>query len=79
MSATGKNKFSIWDLMAAEIMANPDLCSFKPLHLDVVTEATDHFGQLVVVPDKTPNINVCLYPNVTGIKQELIDTFTHSK
>jgi pyrimidine-specific ribonucleoside hydrolase len=79
MSATGKNKFSIWDLMAAEIMANPDLCPFKPLHLDVVTEATDHFGQLVVVPDKTPNINVCLYPNVTGVKQELIDTFSNSK
>ena len=79
ISSTGKSKFYIWDLMASEIMANPALCQFKPLHLDVVTEATDHFGQLVVAPDMEPNINVCLNPNVSGIKQELIDTFSNSK
>jgi inosine-uridine nucleoside N-ribohydrolase len=79
MNSTGKSNFYIWDLMASEIMANPALCQFKPLHLDVVTEATDHFGQLVVAPDKEPNINVCLDPDISGIKQELIDTFSNSK
>jgi pyrimidine-specific ribonucleoside hydrolase len=79
MKSTGKDKFYIWDLMASEIMVNPALCQFTPLYLDVVTEATDHFGQLVVVPNKYPNINVCLKPDVAKIKQELIDTLSTSQ
>jgi purine nucleosidase/pyrimidine-specific ribonucleoside hydrolase len=79
MKSTGKDQFYIWDLMASEIMVNPTLCQFTPLYLDVVTEATDHFGQLVVDPNKDPNINVCLKPDVGKIKQELIDTLSSSQ
>jgi purine nucleosidase/pyrimidine-specific ribonucleoside hydrolase len=79
MKSTGKDQFYIWDLMASEIMVNPALCQFTPLHLDVITKATDHFGQLVVVPNKDSNINVCLKPDVAKIEQELINTLSNSQ
>jgi purine nucleosidase/pyrimidine-specific ribonucleoside hydrolase len=79
MNSTGKRKFYIWDLMASVIMLDRGLCDFLPLHLDVITEAGDHFGQTMVVPNKEPNINVCLKPNAALIKQKLIDTFSSSK
>jgi len=79
IDSTGKQNFYIWDLMASEIMLNHDLCGFQPLHLDVVTEEGDHIGQTVVVPTGEPNINVCLEPNATLIKQTLIDAFSSSR
>ena len=79
IDSTGKQNFYIWDLMASEIMLNHDLCGFQARHLDVVTEEGDHIGQTVVVPTGEPNINVCLEPNATLIKQTLIDAFSSSR
>jgi len=79
MDSTGKEEFYIWDLMASEVMLNHALCDFTPLHLDVITEESDHFGQTVVVPNEEPNINVCLKPKVDLIKQGLIDAFSNSR
>lgn len=78
MDSTGKDEFYIWDLMTSVIMLDHSLCEFTPLHLDVVTEETDHFGQTVVAPDEEPNINVCLQPKADLIRQELISTFSMS-
>lgn len=79
MDSTGKEESYIWDLMASEVMLNHALCDFTPLHLDVITEESDHFGQTVVVPNEEPNINVCLKPKVDLIKQGLIDAFSNSR
>ena len=78
INSTGKKDFYIWDLMASEIMLDPALCQFTPLHLDVVTQTGDHFGQLVVLPNQEANINVCLKPNAAMIKQELVRAFSGS-
>ncbi len=78
MDSTGKDKFYIWDLMTSVIMLDHSLCEFTPLHLDIVTEETDHFGQTVVAMDEEPNINVCLKPKADLIRQELISTFSMS-
>ena len=79
MDTTGTQSFSIWDLMAAEIMVNPELCGFQALHLEVVTAEGSTLGQTAVVPAGTPNINVCLEPDVALIKQTLIDGFSSSR
>jgi pyrimidine-specific ribonucleoside hydrolase len=76
MDSSGKNNFYIWDLMAAEIMLKPDLCGFQELHLEVVTVQGSTSGQTVVIPNGKPNINVCLEPNATLIKQTLVDVFS---
>jgi len=78
MDATGKQSFMIWDLMAAEIMLNPDHCGFRELRLEVVTAEGATLGQTEIVPGGTPNVNVCLEPGAALIKQELIDDFSRS-
>jgi purine nucleosidase/pyrimidine-specific ribonucleoside hydrolase len=79
LKSTDQPDIAIWDLMTAEIMVNPDLCSFQPLHLDVITEAGNTSGQTVVLPAGKPNINVCLKPNVVLIKQTLVEVFSRSR
>ena len=79
MNSTGKSDFFIWDLLTSVIMLDPALCEFQLLHVEVVTEETDHFGQTVVIPDKEPNLNVCVKPNAVLIKQDLVDTFAGSQ
>jgi len=75
----GAEAAAVWDLMTAAIMANPDLCGFQPLRLEVVTgEGTDS-GQTVVVSGEAPNVHVCLEPDVALIKQTLIDVFAGSR
>jgi len=69
----------IWDLLAATVMTEPDLCGYQDLHLDVVTEPGNHFGQLVVVPEAQPNIRVCLTPDGEAILQTLTDIFSNSR
>lgn len=79
MNSTNRTDFYIWDLMTSEIMVDPSLCEFKPLHLGVVTDEGIHNGQTVVYSTGDPNINVCLKPNVALLKQALIDSFAGSQ
>lgn len=79
MDSSGKRESYVWDLMAAEIMMQPELCAFEPVHLDVVTTPGDHFGQTAVVPGAEPNVYACLKPDVKLVKQGLVDTFSKSK
>jgi purine nucleosidase/pyrimidine-specific ribonucleoside hydrolase len=79
MDATGKQSSMIWDLMAAEIMLNPDLCGFRELRLEVVTAEGSTLGQTAVVPAGMPNIDVCLEPDAALIRQTLIDDFSSSQ
>lgn len=79
MDSTGKQDFYIWDMLASGIMLYPDLCDFQPLHLEVVTGEGDHSGQTAVVATGEPNINVCLKPNATLIKQMFIATYSSSR
>ncbi len=79
MNAWGTRESAIWDLMAAEIMLNPEMCAFEPVHLDVVTAPGDHFGQTAPVTGGQPNVYACLKPDVKMVKQGLIDTFSSSK
>jgi len=67
----GFETVEIFDLTAAVIMVQPELCAFEPIHLEVSTDDGDTLGQTVVVPDSEPNILVCLEPDVTNIKQVL--------
>jgi inosine-uridine nucleoside N-ribohydrolase len=61
--------------MTAAITSQPDLCGFEPLKLEVVTEDGSSSGQTVVVEGGTPNIQVCLEPDVEAILQNLIEVF----
>jgi pyrimidine-specific ribonucleoside hydrolase len=79
LAGTKNPDIAIWDLMTAEIMIKPDLCGFQPLHLDVTTEAGNTSGQTVVLPSGKPNINVCLKPNASLIKQRLVEVFSGSR
>jgi len=76
MNNWNEKEVSIWDLMTAAIMVKPDLCSFESLHLEVMTDEGQHSGQTVTVPGGSPNVNVCLEPDITLIKQTLIDVFS---
>jgi pyrimidine-specific ribonucleoside hydrolase len=78
LKSSGKGTY-IWDLMASAVMLEPALCAFQPLHIDVITEPGDHFGQTAVVANKAPNINVCLKPDAPAIRQKLSDAFSASR
>jgi len=68
----------IWDLMAAEIMLDPDLCAFQERSLEVVIAEGSTFGQTAVVPGAASYVYVCWLPDVARIKQTLIDDFSRS-
>jgi inosine-uridine nucleoside N-ribohydrolase len=72
----GFESVEIFDLTAAVLMAKPELCSFRPLHLDISTDGGNTSGQTVNVPGGEPNIHVCLEPEVDLIRQELNDHFS---
>jgi inosine-uridine nucleoside N-ribohydrolase len=78
MTNWGVQTVPIWDLMTAAIMTNPDLCRFRDLHLDVVTEEGRNTGQ-TIASQGTPNIYVCLLPDVTSIKQTLANVFSENQ
>ena len=65
----------IWDILTAEIMVHPELCSFEPIHLDVITAPGDTMGQTRVDPNAAPNVHVCLHPDVTAALRTLVDAF----
>jgi len=72
-------EMGLWDVMTAEIMVHPDLCKMTPLHLKVITQQGNMYGKTSVVSDGSPNVQVCLDPNVAKIKQTLVDIFKASQ
>jgi hypothetical protein len=72
----GFESVEIFDLTAAVIMVQPDLFVFQSLHLNMITDAGNNSGQTIIIPDHKPNIHVCLEPNVTQVKQHLIENFS---
>jgi purine nucleosidase/pyrimidine-specific ribonucleoside hydrolase len=77
MNTSGKKDFYIWDLMTAVVMLKPELCTFQPLHLEVITAEGNKSGQMIVT-DGTPNVQVCLQPDADGIRRTLIEIFSAS-
>jgi pyrimidine-specific ribonucleoside hydrolase len=75
----GGSDAAIWDLMTAAIMLDPSLCGFQSLHLDVITAEGATSGQTVAAAESTPNVEVCLSPDVSRIKQTLTDVFSTSE
>ena len=78
MESWGRNEIEMWDLVTAELMMNPEQCSFTPLALEVVTAEGNSQGQTKVVDGK-PNVNVCLEPDAEAIKQSLEQVFSSRK
>lgn len=74
----GGSDAATWDLMTAAIMLDPSLCGFASLRLDVITADGASSGQTVVDEDGTPNVEVCLSPDASGIKENFRDVFSAS-
>jgi inosine-uridine nucleoside N-ribohydrolase len=72
-------QMGLWDVVTAEIMVHPDLCPTVPMHLKVITDKGKTLGQTLVLNEGEPNIQVCLKPDIPGIKQALIKAFTGSR
>jgi inosine-uridine nucleoside N-ribohydrolase len=72
----GLKTAEIFDLTAAVLLNQSELCNFQPLHLDIITDNGPKLGQTTVVPNTEPNIYVCLEPNVDQVKQNLYETFS---
>jgi inosine-uridine nucleoside N-ribohydrolase len=72
----GMTNAEIFDLTAAVLMVQPELCSFQPLHLQVITEDGPTLGQTKVVPNAEPNVHVCLEPNTRRVIQNIKETFS---
>ncbi len=72
----GLKTAEMFDLTAAVLMVHPELCTFQPLHLDVITDNGPTLGQTQVVPNSEPNIHVCLEPDVDQVKRNLNETFS---
>ena len=63
-----RSEMMVWDVMTAAIMVHPELCPTVPLHLEVVTEPGNFYGQTKVIEGGEPNVQVCLKPDVAGIR-----------
>ncbi len=75
----GMQVTEIWDLLAAVIMVDPELCGFQSLSLNVITAAGTMTGQTILVTDGQPNVSVCLYPDPDMVRQRMIEVFSHGK
>jgi len=75
LGGSAANQMGLWDVMTAAIMVHPELCDLVPLHLQVITDPGDTYGQTLVLADGQPNVQVCLEPDVSGIKQTLAEEF----
>lgn len=65
-----------WDLTAAAVMVEPELCGSRMLSLRVITEPGDTLGQTAVVQGGEVNTLVCLTPHVERIRQRFVEVFT---
>lgn len=72
-------QMGLWDVMTAVIMVHPELCDLVPMNLEVITDYGDTYGQTLVLIEGEPNVQVCLEPDIQGIKQTLIDVFSGSR
>ena len=72
----GLKTAEIFDLTAAVLMVQSELCNFQPLHLDIITYNSPILGQTFVVPNMEPNVHVCLEPNADQVRQNLNETFS---
>jgi inosine-uridine nucleoside N-ribohydrolase len=70
-----KSEMAVWDVMTAAIMVHPELCPTVPLQLEVVTEPGNTYGQTKVIEGGEPNVQVCLKPDVAGIRRNLDEVF----
>jgi len=75
----GGSDAATWDLMTAAIMLDPSLCGFASLPLDVITVDGATSGQTVVDEGGTPNVEVCLSPDASRIKENFRDVFSASQ
>lgn len=64
----------IWDLMAAADVPDSQHCPTELLAIDVILSAGPEQGRTIVT-DGTPNIAVCLQPDVQAIKAQLVAVF----
>ena len=74
-----RSEMMVWDVMTAAIMVHPELCPTVPLHLEVVTEQGNFYGQTKVIEGGEPNVQVCLKPDVAGIRANLDEVFASGK
>jgi purine nucleosidase/pyrimidine-specific ribonucleoside hydrolase len=79
LGGSSESEMSLWDVMTAVIMVHPDLCTLTPLHLQVITDPGNTYGQTLVLLDGPANVQVCLDPDVDGIKQTLAEVFASSQ
>jgi len=75
----GLDQVEIFDLTAAVIMENPELCNFESFSIGVITDEGENQGQTVIIPDGEPNMYVCLDPDVDKVKKEIDEVFTSSQ
>jgi purine nucleosidase/pyrimidine-specific ribonucleoside hydrolase len=73
------SKFAIWDVMTSAIMTHPELCNTVPLHLKVITDQGNTYGQTMVMTNEVPNVQVCLEPDKLGIILNLETVFVNIK
>jgi len=78
MQSWSQDWIEMWDLMTAEIMMNPEHCTFTPLRLEVVTEEGVLQGQTRILQGD-PNVEVCLKPDGDAIKSGLARVFSARK
>lgn len=71
-------EIEMWDLVTAELMMNPQHCTFTPLRLEVVTAEGNTQGQTSVMEGE-PNAYVCLEPDNDAIKAMLVEVFSKRK
>lgn len=58
----------VWDLVAAALTADPDLCPAVPLSVDVLVDPGPEQGRTILV-DRPSNATVCLEPDARKIKE----------
>jgi len=68
-----KNAY-VWDLVAAALATDPDLCPAVPLSVDVLVDPGPEQGQTILV-DGPSNATVCLEPDTRKIKERVAYIF----
>ena len=64
------NNVYVWDLVAAALATDPDLCPAVPLTVDVLVDPGPEQGRTVLV-DGPSNATVCLEPDARKVKERV--------